>query len=154
MHALLHSVPLTLQQAIANPCLCQILPDTHRQVRVSLCRFTGPFSWVLVHTRFFCESSKSLFPQSCVSSGSSVVELMATSSKRVYATPRSAALRAPAPVAGHCWAVPLQETLKYSQAVHPSVYPYLFYSIAYPGRLQGVWWKYLLASLSEGECWH
>ena len=97
MRALLHSVPLTLQQAIANPCLCQILPDTHRQVRVSLCGFTAPFSWVLVHTRFFCESSKSLFPQSCVSSGSSVVELMATSSKRVYATPRSAAPRAPAP---------------------------------------------------------
>ena len=35
--------------------------------------------------------------QSCVSSGSSVVGLMATSSKRAYATPR-----APGPVAGHC----------------------------------------------------
>ena len=35
--------------------------------------------------------SKSLFPQSCVSSGSSVVELMVTSSKRAYAIPRSAA---------------------------------------------------------------
>ena len=91
MHALLHSVPLTLQQATADPRLCQILPDTHRQVGVSLCGFTAPFSWVLVHTRFIYESSKSLFPQSCVSSGSFMVGLMATSSKRAYATPRSEA---------------------------------------------------------------
>ena len=40
---------------------------------------------------------KSLFPQSCVSSGSSIVGLMATSSKRAYAIPESAAPRAPAP---------------------------------------------------------
>ena len=46
--------------------------------------------------------SKSLFLQSCVSSGGSVVGLMATSSKRAYATPRSAAPRAPALAAGHC----------------------------------------------------
>ena len=43
--------------------------------------------------------SKSLFPQSYVSSGGSMVRLMATSSKRAYAIPRSAAPRAP--VAGH-----------------------------------------------------
>ena len=30
--ALLHSVPPTLQQAMADPCLCQRLLDTHRQV--------------------------------------------------------------------------------------------------------------------------
>ena len=41
---------------------------------------------------------KSLFPQSCVSSGDSMMGLTATSSKRAYATPRSAAPRAP----GHC----------------------------------------------------
>ena len=34
--------------------------------------------------------------------GVSMVGLMETSSKRAYATPRSAASRAPAPVAGHC----------------------------------------------------
>ena len=51
--------------------------------------------------RFFVPS-KSLFPQSCVSSSVSMVGLMATSSKRAYAIPRSAAPRAPAPVAGHC----------------------------------------------------
>ena len=44
--------------------------------------------------------SKSLFPQSCVSSGGSMVGLIVTSSKRAYAIPRSAAPRAP--VAGHC----------------------------------------------------
>ena len=36
---------------------------------------------------------KSLFPQSCVSSGGSMVGLMATSSKRAYAILRSAAPR-------------------------------------------------------------
>ena len=67
-------------------------------------------------TRFFCVSvpSKSLFSQSCVSSGYSMVELMVTSSKRAYAIPKSATPRAPAPAAGHCLLVPPQETLKYS----------------------------------------
>ena len=36
MHALPHSVPLTLQQAITNARLCQRLVDIHRQVGVSL----------------------------------------------------------------------------------------------------------------------
>ena len=40
--------------------------------------------------------------QSCVSSGGSVVGLTATSPKGTYAIPRSAALRAQAPVAVHC----------------------------------------------------
>ena len=44
---------------------------------------------------FVC--SKSLFPKSCVCSGGSMVGLMATSSKKTYAIPRSAAPRAPAP---------------------------------------------------------
>ena len=47
------------------------------------------------------------------------VGLMATSSKRAYATPRSAAPRAPDPAAGHCWPVPPQETLKHSKAGLP-----------------------------------
>ena len=45
---------------------------------------------------------KSLFPQSCVSSRGSMLGLMATSSKRAYAIPRSAAPRASASSAGHC----------------------------------------------------
>ena len=52
--------------------------------------------------------SKSLFFQSCVSFGGSMVGLMATSSKRTYTTPSSAAPRAPAP--------PLQVILKHSKA--------------------------------------
>ena len=48
-----------------------------------------------------CVPSKSLFPQSCVSSGTSTVGLMVTSSKRAYAIPKSATLRAPAPAAAH-----------------------------------------------------
>ena len=45
--------------------------------------------------------SKSLFPQSYESSGGSMVGLMATSSKRAYAIPRSTAPRAPASAAVH-----------------------------------------------------
>ena len=41
--------------------------------------------------------SKNLFPQSCVSSGGSMVGLMTTSSKRAYTIPRSTAPRALAP---------------------------------------------------------
>ena len=60
------------------------------------CWVTVPFSKVLF------VPSKSLFPQSCVSFGSSMVGLMVTSSKAAYAIPRSAAPRAPAPEAVHC----------------------------------------------------
>ena len=53
--------------------------------------------------------------ESCVSPGGSMLGLVATSSKRAYATPRSITPRAPAPVAGHCWPTLLQETLKHSK---------------------------------------
>ena len=97
MHALTPSVLLTLQQAPANPCLCQRLLDTNRQVWVSLlwshCSFLlGPGA----HKVLFVPS-KSLFPQSYISSGDSIVGLMETFSKRTYATPMSAAPRASAP---------------------------------------------------------
>ena len=55
--------------------------------------------------------------QSSVSSGSSMVGLMATSSKRAYATPKSAAPRAPVPVADHHQPVPPQQTLKHSSVL-------------------------------------
>ena len=74
-----------------------------------------PFSWVLVHT-MLCLCPPSLFPQSCVISGSSMVELMATSSKRAYAIPQYVAPRAPVPEAGHCWPIPPQETFKHPKA--------------------------------------
>ena len=44
----------------------------------------------------------------------SMVGLMETSSKRAYSIPESAAPRAPAPAAVHCWPVPPQERLKHS----------------------------------------
>ena len=94
--------PPTLQQATTNPCICRILLDAPGQVWVSLlwghCFFSlGPNAH-----KFLFVPSKSLFPQSCVNSGGSVMELMVTSSKRAYAILRSAVPRAPTPVAGHC----------------------------------------------------
>ena len=58
-----------------------------------------PGSWCT--QGFVCALQESV-SQSCISSGDSMVGLMATSSKRVYAVPRSTALRAPAPEAVHC----------------------------------------------------
>ena len=72
----------TLQQATADPRLhCRLL-DTPGQDWVSL--LWGHCSFLLgpgVHKLLFVPS-KSLFPQSCVSSGGSMVRLMTTSSKR------------------------------------------------------------------------
>ena len=62
---------------------------------------------------FVCALQESV-SQSCVSSGSSMVGLIATSFKRAYTISRSAAPRAPAPEVGHCWPIPTQETVKYS----------------------------------------
>ena len=86
--------------ATADPRLHWRLLDTHGQVWVSL--LWGHCSFLLgpgMHKVLFVPS-KSLFPQSCVSSGHSIVGLMATSSKGAYAIPRSAAPRAAA--TGHC----------------------------------------------------
>ena len=113
MHALLHSVPPTLQQATTDPCRCWRLLDTHGQVWVSL--LWGHCSFLMGHDahKILLVPSKSLFPKSCVSSGSSMVGLMAMSSKRAYAIPKSVAPKAPDHLAVHCWLIPLQETLKH-----------------------------------------
>ena len=87
MHTLLHSVPPTLLQAPANICLDWRFLYTHVQIWFSL--LWGHCSFLLgpgVHN-VLSVPSKSLFPQLCVSSGSSMVGLMATSSKRAYAKP-------------------------------------------------------------------
>ena len=102
MQALLHSVTPTLNQATADPHLCQRLLDTNGQVWISLlcsyCSFLlGPGVYKILFV-----PSKSLFPQSCLCSGGSKVGLMATSSKRAYAIPMSVAPKAPAPVAVYC----------------------------------------------------
>ena len=102
VHAMPHSVPSTPQQATANPCLRWRLLNTHRHIWLS--HIWGHCSFLLgpgAHKVLFV-SPKNLFPQSNISSFSSVVGLMVTSSKRAYVTPQSAAPRAPAPVAAHC----------------------------------------------------
>ena len=105
MHALMHSVPPALQQATSNPHLhCRLL-DPHGWVWFSLLWVHCSFLLGLgVHKVLFVPS-KSLFLQSCVSYGGSVVGLMAISSKRTYATPRSTVPRAPALAAVHSWSI-------------------------------------------------
>ena len=79
MQALLHSVPPILQQATADPRLRQRLLDTHRQVWVSL--LWGHCSFLLgpsAHKVLFVPS-KSLFPQSCVSSGGCSIQFSSVS---------------------------------------------------------------------------
>ena len=100
-------MPPTLKQTTADPDLHQRLLDTHGHMWVSF--LWGHCSFLLGHG---VHDLKSLFPQSWLSSGASVAGLMATSSKRIYAIPRSATPWAPA--AGHCWPVPPQETLRHS----------------------------------------
>ena len=110
-HALPHSVPPTLQQATADHTSAGdpwTLTASLGQPPVGS-PLVSPGSWC---TRF-CVSRQESVPQSCVSSGSSMVGLMASSSKRAYATPRPAAPRAPAPAAGHCWPGPPQEILRH-----------------------------------------
>ena len=111
MHVLLHSVPLP----------CGKPPPTHMSAgdwtltgKSGSESFggTAPFSWVLVH-KALCALQESI-SQSCVSSGSSMVRLRATSTKTAYAMPKSAAPRAPAPMTVHCWPTPPQEVLKHS----------------------------------------
>ena len=96
----------------AKPRLRRRLLDTHGQVWVSL--FWGHCSFLLSPGghKFLFVPYKSLFSQSCVCSGSSMVGLMVNSSKRAYAIPKSAAPRAPVPVAVHCWPVSPQEMLR------------------------------------------
>ena len=91
-------MPPTLQQATTDPRLCRRHLETHRQVQDSLlwghCSFLpGPGAQGSV-----CALQESI-SQSCVSSGSSVVGLMATSSKRAYAILKSAA---PSHTQVHC----------------------------------------------------
>ena len=72
MHALLHSVPPTLQQATADPRLHQRLLNTEGQVWVSLLWDHCSFLLNPGANRVLVVSCKSLFPQFCVSSDSSM----------------------------------------------------------------------------------
>ena len=96
---------LSARDPAAGHCQCMPLPETpetHGRVWASL--FWGHHSFLLgsgAHKVLFVPS-KSLFPQFYVSSSGSMVGLMATSSKRADAIPRSAAPRAPGPAVAHC----------------------------------------------------
>ena len=64
-HALLHSVPPTLQQATTDPCLhLDSWTLTGKSGSVS-CGATAPFSWVLVCKRFCLFPPESLFADLC-----------------------------------------------------------------------------------------
>ena len=91
--ALLHSVPPTLQQAttdstppLETPGHSQASQDQSLVGSLLL----SPGSWCT--QGFVCALQESIF-KSCVSSGGCMVGLMATSSKRAYAIPRSTARR-------------------------------------------------------------
>ena len=100
-----HPAALSAPNPAASHCQPTPLPETpgHSQPSLgqslvgSLLLSPGPGAYKLLFV-----PSKSLFPQSCVGSGGSMVRLMATPSKRAYAIPRSAAPRTPVPAAGHC----------------------------------------------------
>ena len=111
MHALLHSVPPTPQQATTDPCLRWRLLDTHKQIWVSPlwghCSFLlGPGAQGPV-----CPLQESI-SQSCVSSGSSMVGLMVISAVGLCHT-HICSTQSPVPVAVYCWPIPPQKTLKH-----------------------------------------
>ena len=102
--------PQTLQQATTHPRLCWRLLDTQTSPEQSL---VGSLLLSPGAQGSVCAPQESIF-QPCVSSGSSMVGLMATSSKRACTIPKSAAPRVPVPTADHCWPAPPQETLRHS----------------------------------------
>ena len=112
-----HTATLSAPEPAAGHCWPMPPPGTLGHSWASLGQFLAgslrlsPGSWCV--QGFVCALQESV-SQSCVSSGGSMVGLMATSSKRAYAIPRSIAPRAPTPAAGQCWPVPPQKTLKYS----------------------------------------
>ena len=90
-----------------------LLPGTSGHSQASLGQslvgsvLLSPGSWF---AQGFFVPSKSLFPQSCVSSGGCMVGFLATYSKRAYAIPRPTAPRAPAPAAVHWWPISAGDT--------------------------------------------
>ena len=112
-----HTATLSVPDTAAGHCRPTPLPETPGHSWASLDQ--SLVGSLLLSPGFWCTQGsvcalwESVF-QSCISSGGSVVGLMVTSSKRAYAIPRSAAPRAPAPAAGHCWPIPSKETLRHS----------------------------------------
>ena len=138
MHALLHCVPTTLQQATTDPRLCQRLLDTHGQVWASLS--LGHCSFVLgpgAHKVLFVPSKRP-FPQSCVRSGGSMVGLPPPSRLMPYLgllLPRASAF-----AAGHFWPIPLQETLEHSSSLASVGVPGSWCAQALFEPSEHLWW--------------
>ena len=121
-----------LQKVFCMHC-CTQCPQTCSRPPLAMPLLKTPGHWwaslgqslvgsLVLSPGFFCAQglfvhSKSLFLLSCVGSGSSVVELIAASSKRAYAIWKSTAPRAPAPVAVHCSPILLQETLRHNSGL-------------------------------------
>ena len=130
------SAPI-LQQATTDPRLCQRLLDTHRQALVSL--LWGHCSFLLgpgVYKVLFVPS-KSLCPQSCVSSGGCIVGLMVTSSKRsslVAQTVKHLPTIRETQVRSLGWEDPLEK----ETATHSSTLAWKIPWMEEPGRLQSM----------------
>ena len=100
-----HACTFSAPSPPAGHCQPTLLPETPGHLRASPDQspvgllLLSPGSWYAQGSVFSCQEFVS---QACVSSGSSLEGLMAISSKRAYAIPRSAVPRAPAPVTVHC----------------------------------------------------
>ena len=96
---------LSAPDPVPGRCLPMPPLETPGHSQVSLVQFLvgslllSPGSWCIQSC--VCALQEFVF-QPCVSSGGSMLGLMATSSKRAYAISRSAAPRTPGPVAGLC----------------------------------------------------
>ena len=99
-----HTAALSAPDPAAGHCPRTPLPETpgHSQASVgpSLVEslLLSPGSWC---TQGLVQALQKSVSQSCIISDGSMVDLMATSTRRAYSTPKSAAPRAPALVASH-----------------------------------------------------
>ena len=95
-----HTSTLSVPNPAAGHCGPTPLPDIPRHSQASLGQslvgspLLSPGSWCTQYS--VCALQESVSPVMCK------LGVMATSSKRAYAIPRSVAPRAPAPAAGHC----------------------------------------------------
>ena len=108
------------------------------------CGVTGlpPGSWYSQVS--ICAFQESI-SHSCVSSGSSMVRLMATSSKKAYAIPKSAAPWAPAPVAVHSWPIPPQMFKQFCLSLCGVSWPWCAQDLF--ELFESLWWKWCLILL-------
>ena len=108
---------LSTPDPAAGHCRPMPLPETPGHSQASLGQFLveslllSPGSWCIQGSVCALQESVS---QSCVSSGGSVMALMATSSKRAYAITQVCCTQRPCPCSSPLLTHTLQETLKHS----------------------------------------